>query len=144
MSHHTLKAFDVDLGELNSMIAAMGVHAEGQVVQAIDSLIAGDCANAEEVVVSDNSLDSRQRAIEQKAVATIATRQPVADDLREIIGVLRIASELERVGDLAKNISKRVQVLNGKHLSPVYLQGVLQLARLASELVRNALQSYAE
>jgi phosphate transport system protein len=141
---HTVKAFDADLQDLHRMIAEMGGRAEAQIVQAVDALLKHDFGQARSVAISDAKLDSQQGAIEQKAVAMIAIRQPVAVDLREIIAVLRIASELERIGDLAKNIGKRVIALDGATLPRQSLRGLLHMANLATGLLKNALDSYIE
>lgn len=143
-TEHTVKAFDADLQILNRMIAEMGGHAERQIVQAVDALIKRDRERARRVVIGDAEIDAQQREIEQKAVATIATRQPMAVDLREIIGILRIANELERIGDLAKNIGKRVVVLNGESMPRRVLRGVVHMTTLAAHLLKDVLDGYAE
>ena len=102
-SEHTTKAFDFDLQELKCMVAEMGGHVEKQLLSAIDSLINNDKEQGKQVVLGDDMLDNLQHNIENKAIATIATRQPMAVDLREVVAVLRISSDLERIGDLAKN-----------------------------------------
>ena len=85
----------------------MGGIAEKMAIDAMDALANADTALAHQVVATDPRLDALQREIEDMAVMTIARRQPVANDLRELIGAIRIAGDLERVGDLAKNIAKR-------------------------------------
>jgi phosphate transport system protein len=141
---HTVRAFDADLQDLKRMIAEMGGHAERQIIHAVDALMRRDCERARSVVIGDAKLDSQQLEIEQKSVATIATRQPMAVDLREIIGVLRIANELERIGDLAKNIAKRVVTLNGETMPRRTLRGVVHMANLATHMLKDVLDSYAE
>src|SRR5205085_1914855 len=84
----------------------MGGHVEKQLLAAIDSLVKNDKEQSQKVVLGDAMLDGLQHNIEHKAIATIATRQPMAIDLREVVAVLRIASDLERIGDLAKNIER--------------------------------------
>ena len=111
MIEHTIRAFDTDLQELANKIAEMaGVDGE-QIADAIEALVKRDTTLAKRVIATDDQVDALQRAIEEKAVATIARRQPMAVDLREIVGALRIANDLERVGDLAENIAKRVMPL---------------------------------
>src|SRR5262249_47436987 len=112
-TEHTTKAFDVDLQDLKRMVAEMGGRVESQLHSAIDALIQHDCDKSQKVVLADMTLDALQQEIEEKAIATIATRQPMAVDLREVVGVLRIANDLERIGDLAKNIARRVSALSG-------------------------------
>ena len=107
MVDHTVKAYDRELDTLERRIAEMGGIAEKMVVDAMDALANADTVLAHQVVATDHRLDALQREIEEMAVLTIARRQPVAVDLRELIGAIRIAGDLERVGDLAKNIAKR-------------------------------------
>src|SRR5258708_5292471 len=107
MNDHTAKAFDVDLHEIARLVAEMGGLAEKQVADSIETLSRRDVEGALRVVSADNEIDRLQRAIEEKSVLTIARRQPMAVDLRQVIGALRISNDLERIGDLAKNISKR-------------------------------------
>ena len=101
------EAYDKDLDLLERRIAEMGGLAEKMVIEAVDALASGDAALAQQVVETDPRLDALQREIEEQATLTIARRQPMANDLREIIGAIRVAGDLERVGDLAKNIAKR-------------------------------------
>lgn len=141
---HTTKAFDLDLQVLARMTSEMGGHAEKQIVEAVDALRRRDRALGRKVIVADELIDERQREIEQKAVETIATRQPMAADLREIVGVLRIVGNLERVGDLAKNIAKRVLLLDGERIPRRTLYGISHMTSLAIGLMRDALDSYCE
>jgi phosphate transport system protein len=142
-AEHTVKAFDVDLQELARMIAEMGGLVERQLVEAVDALSRRDRERGRRVVLGDNAVDAHQRAIEQKAVAIIATRQPVAVDLRAIVGVLRIAGDIERIGDLAKNIAKRVIALNDATMPRRSLGGVSHMMTLALGQFRDALDSFA-
>jgi phosphate transport system protein len=143
-TEHTLKAFDADLQVLARMVAEMGGHVEQQIVKSVEALVKRDSENGENVVKADATLDAMQRDIEQKAVATIATRQPMAVDLREIIAVLRIANDLERIGDLAKNIAKRAVALDREDMPRRALRGVIHLTNLAVSLLRDAIDSFAE
>ena len=113
MSNHITKAFDADLQELNRMVAEMGGLAEKEIAEAVHALTRRDTNVALAVIAADKQIDALQHEIEEKAVLTIARRQPMAVDLREVVGALRVANEIERIGDLAKNISKRVLELNG-------------------------------
>ena len=101
------QTFARELDALERRIVEMGAIAEKMVIDAIDALANADTMLAPEVVATDLRLDALQREIETMAVTTIARRQPVAADLRELIGAIRIAGDLERVGDLAKSIAKR-------------------------------------
>jgi phosphate transport system protein len=143
-TQHTVRAFDADLRDLASMTAAMGGRAERQIVEAVDALVTRDGERGRDVVRADALIDAAQREIESKAIATIVTRQPMAVDLREVIGALRIANDLERIGDLAKNIGKRAIAINGASMPRRAIRGVAQMTDLAVRLLRDVLDSYAE
>ena len=140
---HTAKAFDVDLQELSRMVAEMGGLAEKQVADAVDALAKRDTNMAQRVTASDNAIDQLQREIEEKSVLTIARRQPMAVDLREIVGALRLANDIERVGDLAKNIAKRVIALNAEFPPPKLIRGVEHMTDLVLEQLKAVLDAYA-
>lgn len=142
-SEHTTKAFDVDLRELTQLIAEMGGLAERQIIEAIDALSRRDRTLALRVVSNDVRLDELQHEIEQKAVATIAIRQPLAIDLREILAMLRIANELERIGDLGKNIAKRVVALDKEDTPHRSLRGVSHMTALALNQLSDVLDAFA-
>jgi len=108
---HTTRAFDVDLQEIARKVVEMGRPAKQQIEGASCALLARDIEFAERVAAADSRLDMLHREIEAFAVTTIARRQPVAVDLRELVGAMRMAIDLERVGDFAKNIAKRVAAL---------------------------------
>src|SRR6266849_1958629 len=130
MTEHTIKAFDADLQELARMIAEMGGLAERQIGDALDALNRHDAELARGILAADAKIDALQREIEEKAILTIARRQPMAVDLREIVGALRLANDLERIGDLAKNIAKRVIALNGEFPPAKLIRGVEHMSDL--------------
>jgi phosphate transport system protein len=140
---HTVKAFDHDLQELSRMIAEMGGLAEKQVADSVDALARRDSILAQRVAAADVTLDGLQRELEEKAVLTIARRQPVASDLREVVGTLRIAGDLERIGDLAKNIAKRVVAMNGEFPPPKLIRGVEHMSHLLLAQLKQVLNAYA-
>jgi phosphate transport system protein len=143
MSEHTAKAFDVDLQELTRMVAEMGGLAEKQIADSVDALARRDADRAQRSVASDPSIDALQREIEEKAVLTIARRQPMAVDLREVVGALRVSNDLERIGDLAKNIGKRVLALDGEFYPPKLIRGVEHMGALVLAQLKEVLDSYA-
>jgi phosphate transport system protein len=142
-SLHIVSAYDEELQYLSKRIAAMGGHAERMVDQAIAALVAADQDLARKVVGDDTVLDDGQREIDDKAILLIAKRQPMAKDLREIVGVIRISADLERVGDLAKNVAKRVaSVADGRQ--PISLfRGIEALSDLALTQLKEVLDVYA-
>ena len=143
MSDHTSKAFDSDLQELARMVAEMGGLAEKLISDSIDALARRDTGLAQRVTAADAQIDALQRDIEQKAILTIARRQPMAVDLREIVGALRIANDIERIGDLAKNIAKRVIALNGDFPPPKLIRGVEHMSDLVLGQLKSVLDAYA-
>jgi phosphate transport system protein len=141
--HHTAKAFDVDLQELARMVAEMGGLAEKQIADAVDALAKRDSRLAQSVVSLDQSIDALQREIEERSVLTIARRQPMAVDLREIVGALRVSNDLERIGDLAKNIAKRVIALGSEFHPHKVIRGVEHMADLVLAQLKDVLDAYA-
>ena len=142
-SRHTVRAYDEELKYLANRLAAMGGHAERMVDQAVRALVGSDHALARKVVEDDLVLDAGQREVDDKAIVIIAKRQPMADDLREIIGAIRISGDLERIGDLGKNIAKRVVAVT-ETTQPVRLfRGIEALAELALTQLKEVLDSYA-
>jgi phosphate transport system protein len=143
ISDHTAKAFDVDLQELTRMVAEMGGLAEKQVADAVDSLAHRDTDRAQQTVAADPDIDALQAQIEEKAVLTIARRQPMAVDLREVVGALRVSNDLERIGDLAKNIGKRVLALDGEFHPAKLIRGVEHMGSMVLAQLKEVLDSYA-
>ena len=143
MSEHTSKAFDSDLQDLSRMVAEMGGLAEKQIAEATDALAKRDTMLAQQVTADDRNIDNLQREIEEMSVLTIARRQPMAVDLREVVGALRLANDLERIGDLAKNIAKRVIALNGEFPPPKLIRGVEHMTDLVLEQLKAVLDAYA-
>jgi phosphate transport system protein len=140
---HTVTAYDEELAALGNRIAAMGGHAERMVDEAVAALINDDTALARKVIADDAVLDEGERWIDEYAITLIARRQPMADDLREIIGAVRISADLERVGDLGKNIAKRMVAI-AEAGQPVQLfRGIEALATLALTQLKQVLDIYA-
>ncbi|MCV0395926.1 MAG: phosphate signaling complex protein PhoU [Rhizobiaceae bacterium] len=143
MPSHIVSAFDQELQQLAKTVAAMGGHAERMVDRAVAALVSGDLSLAQKVIRDDIVLDEAQRDIDDRAIVLIAKRQPMANDLREMIGAIRISSDLERVGDLGKNIAKRVPAVT-ELSQPVRLyRGLGALAELALTQLKEVLDTYA-
>src|SRR2546423_7463952 len=142
-SNHTAKAFDSDLQEWTRLVAEMGGLAERMIVDSVKALIRRDVALGQRVVAVDAEIDDLQHAIEERAVLTIARRQPMAVDLREIIGAMRIASDLERIGDLAKNMGKRVAALESDFQPLKLIRGLEHMTGLVQSQVKSVLDAYA-
>ncbi len=142
-AQHIVRSFDEDLKFLANRIAAMGGHAERMVDQAVTALVNLDLDLARRVVADDAFLDQTQREIDDRAIFIIAKRQPLAQDLREIIGTIRISGDLERVGDLGKNIAKRVAAVQENRQTVQLFRGLQALAELALTQLKDVLDTYA-
>ena len=143
MSTHITKAFDADLRELNRMVAEMGGLAEKEIANAVQALTRRDVELARRLIAADARIDALQRELEERAILTIARRQPMAIDLREVVSALRVAGEIERIGDLAKNIGKRVLDLNGEYPSLALIRGVDYMGGLVLSQLKRVLDAYA-
>jgi phosphate transport system protein len=141
-SEHTIKSFDSDLQDLARMVAEMGGLAEKEIADSVDALAKRDTELARRVITVDATIDAIQHEIEDKAIMTLARRQPMAIDLREIVSALRVSNDLERIGDLAKNIGKRVIALNGEFPPPKLIRGVEHMAELVLNQLTDVLDSY--
>ncbi|WP_315918569.1 phosphate signaling complex protein PhoU [Mesorhizobium sp. SP-1A] len=142
-SVHIVSAYDEELKYLAKRIAAMGGHAERMVEQAVAALVSGDPELARKVVADDIVLDEAQREIDDKAIIIIARRQPMATDLREIVGAIRISADLERVGDLGKNVAKRVMAVADAGQPTSLFRGIEALANMALTQLKEVLDVYA-
>ncbi len=111
MGEHTVTSFDDDLDHIDRLIHDMGDLASEMVASSTRSLLTSDAALAQRVISDDAVMDARQRELDDRAITLIAKRQPMAQDLRSVVGAIRMAADLERIGDLAKNISKRVSAV---------------------------------
>jgi phosphate transport system protein len=142
VSDHTTKVFDADLIKLTQQVAEMGGFAQKQITDAMDALSRRDIVLAHQVVASDAIVDDMQRQIEEKAVETIALRQPMAVDLRALVAMLRIANDLERIGDLAKNIGKRTIAMGNAHSQRTLLRGLRHMTTLVVAQLAAVLDSF--
>ncbi len=144
MVDHIVKSYDKELEALDRRIAEMGGIAEKMVIEAMDALGASNSGLAQQVIETDPRLDALQKSIEEQAVLTIARRQPMAVDLREIVGTIRVAGDLERVGDLAKNIAKRALKLGMEPRVHRAIIGLKHMNDVAAELLKDVLDAYAQ
>lgn len=142
MTDHIVTSYDQDLKAIAAQIAEMGGLAEGLVADAVSALVRGDADLAQKVIASDSRLDRLQHSVEDQVVRLIARRQPVGVDLRHIFAALRISGDLERVGDLAKNIAKRAVAMGGAVKMKSIAIGVEHLAEIALEQLKDVLDAY--
>jgi len=139
---HTVKAFDQDIGQLRGLISQMGGLAEAAIGNAMLALQRGDHDLAAQVRVDDKKIDAIQHEVERAVVRIIALRAPMANDLREVVAALKIATVVERIGDYAKNIAKRVPQIESEHrIDPI--STLPAMARMASDMVRDVLDAFA-
>lgn len=139
---HTAQIFDTDLQELARKIVNMGRLDDEQIAAATEALVKYDTVLASRVIAADDRVDALQQDIEEKAVTTIARRQPMAVDLREIVGALRISNVLERVGDLAENNAKRVMLLSDEFRINEVIVQFQRMVQLVRDQLTRVLQSY--
>ena len=139
---HTVKAFDEDITRLRGLVAEMGGLAELSITEAMDALVGGNEELAANVIARDKRIDQLEGEVDRLAIRVLALRAPMADDLREVIAALKIAGVIERIGDYAKNIAKRVGHIEGrKRFEPLTLLPIMN--ELASDMVHDVLTAYA-
>lgn len=142
MSDHIVKSFTEQLGALANAVAQMGGLTETQFMNAIEAIAKRDTKLAESAIGSDERLDRIQQTVEDQALKLLALRQPMAVDLRTTLAAIKIAYELERVGDLAKNIGKRALLLNRE--PPIRLtQSLARMGRQALSQLKSVLDAYS-
>lgn len=143
MAEHTIKAFDEEIDRLRGLIAEMGGRAEAAIESAMTALQRQDLALAAQVVAEDKRIDAIEAEVEKLVIQVIALRAPMANDLRDVIAALKIVGVVERIGDYAKNIAKRVPLImvNQRTLEPVSL--LPSMGQVASEMVHDALNAFA-
>jgi phosphate transport system protein len=142
-TEHTVRSYDAELNELSQRIAEMGGLAEQQLADAISALITSNIELAQRVIANDTRIDRLQRQIEDSAIMMIAKRQPMAQDLREIVTSIHVANDLERIGDLAKNTAKRVIAIGGTFGSPRLVAGVEHMAEMSIAQLKDVLDAFA-
>jgi len=139
---HTVKAFDQDIGQLRGLISQMGGLAESAIADAMVALQRGDAVLAARIAADDKRIDAMEAEVERTAVRIIALRAPMADDLREVVAALKIASVIERIGDYAKNIARRVPKIESEHrIEPLSI--LPAMGRMAAAMVHDVLNAFA-
>jgi phosphate transport system protein len=142
VAEHTVKAFDEDMTRLRGLVAEMGGLAELSITEAMDALLTGNEVMAAGVIARDRRIDLLESEVDRLSVRVLALRAPMADDLREVIAALKIAGVIERIGDYAKNIAKRVGHIEGrKRFEPLTLLPMMN--EMAGDMVHDVLTAYA-
>ncbi len=139
---HTVKAFDEDIDKLRGLISEMGGRVETALEEAMTALVEQDAKKAKRVVLNDERIDALEAEVEKLVIQTIALRAPMANDLREVIAALKIVGVVERIGDYAKNIAKRVPKI-GDHRTIEPISLLPAMAQIAGEMVGDALNAFA-
>jgi len=142
VAQHTVKAFDEEITTLRGLIAEMGGLAELAIGEAVEALTKRSQELAAQVIERDKRIDRLEAEVDRLAVKIIALRAPMADDLREVLAALKIAGILERIGDYAKNIAKRVSRIEGR-LNSEPLTLIPAMAEIAGEMVHDVLTAFA-
>ena len=143
VSEHIVKSYDAELQRLTEEIQRMGDLALAELEASIDAVVKRDSEAAEIVIGSDGAIDALELEVSQDVVQLLVARAPMARDLREVMAALRIASDIERIGDYAANVAKRAISLN--QLAPVKpVHALPRLAELAGELLRDVLDAYRD
>ena len=141
MTEHTVKAFGEELDALSALLSRMGGVSETMVADSVAAVVRRDTALAQDVMGRDGRVDEMERDVEKQIVRLLALRQPMARDLREVLAAYRLSLEIERIGDLAKNISKRALILNESE--PVNLtRSVERMGKLIGGRLKEVLDAY--
>ncbi len=143
MNEHTVKSYEDEFKLLDRRIAQMGGYAERLLVQAMNALERRDPKLAENAVASDEMIDKLERDLQEQVIAMIAKRQPLANDLRHIMTVLKIAGDLERIGDLAKNIAKRALAVANESWPKPLMTGMRHMTEMVQTQLKDVLDALA-
>jgi phosphate transport system protein len=144
VKEHIVKSYDQELKTLDRKVAQMGGLVERLLGQAFDALEKRDPQLAEATSASDAAVDALERELQEQTILMIAKRQPLAHDLRQVMTALKIAGDLERTGDLAKNIAKRALAVSGENHPKPLMTGLKHMVELAMSQLKDVLDSYAE
>ncbi|MEQ1650215.1 MAG: phosphate signaling complex protein PhoU [Hyphomicrobiaceae bacterium] len=144
MSSHIVSSFDAELQKLSTLIADMGAIVGAQIEHASDAFRSRDAALARKIVLDDQLVDALQLRIEERVITLIAKRQPLAVDLRDTIATLKIATDLERMGDLAKNNAKRVIAMSNQSSPAGIGVGLETLSERVHTQLQNVMHAYAK
>jgi phosphate transport system protein len=142
MNQHIVKSYGDELAQLTAEVVRMGGLAEAQVNDAVAAVARRDVAIAQAVIERDERIDACQQDVERRAIRLIALRQPMAGDLRRTVAALKISLELERVGDLAKNIAKRALVLAEAEPMSTLTRSMERMGKLVVVRLKEVLDAY--
>lgn len=139
---HIVRSFDDDLGRIDAIIAEMGGLAERQLADAVQALVKRDSDLAQSVIASDKKIDALETELDAFTIRVLALRQPLAQDLRLVIAALKMAANLERIGDYAKNVAKRSQIISTMDPVGNANQSIQRMAAQVQSMIKNVLDAY--
>lgn len=143
MSNHIVSAFSEELEHLSADILRMGGISESMISDACRAVVTSNLALADETAARDDEVDAIEADLERRIVRLLALRQPMATDLRSVVAALKVSSELERIGDLSKNIAKRVAPLDGIDIASA-LKGIERMGQGVNHQLHSVLDAYSE
>ncbi len=143
MAEHIVKSYETELAELDKAVGQMGGLAEQLLGDCFEALEQHNADLARSVIFNDRAIDKLQRDVEERVITMIARRQPMANDLRQIMAVLKVASDLERIGDLAKNIGKRAEAISGEAHPKPLITGLRHMVELTARSLKDVLDAFA-
>jgi phosphate transport system protein len=144
MGEHTVKSFDEELESIDQLIRDMGQLSGSMVSGSTQALLLSDVALAHRVISDDTVMDAKQRELDDRSITLIAKRQPMAQDLRSVLGAIRMAADLERIGDLAKNIAKRVGAVGETAAPKALSHSIDDMAGMVLEQVTRVVDDYVQ
>src|SRR5919197_1398792 len=142
MGEHTVRSFDEDLERIDQLIRDMGELSGTMVSGSTQALLSSDIALAQRVISDDTVMDAKQRELDDRSITLIAKRQPMAQDLRSVVGAIRMAADLERIGDLAKNIAKRVGAVGETATPKALAHSIENMSSLVLNQVYGVVRAY--
>ncbi len=143
-SDHIVKSFDEDLAQIEALVMEMGGVVEQQILESIQALMKCNTELAEAVIQNDKRVDMLENEIDVRTIQVLALRQPMAEDLRAIIASLKIAGNLERIGDYAKNIAKRASTLTSSQVQQASATTLRRMSELVQEMTGSVLDAYSD
>lgn len=140
---HIVKAYDEDLNRLNQLVSEMGGLVEDQLAMALNALVRHDPESARDVIKRDKLIDACDHRIDRHTTQLLALRAPMAEDLRIVLAALKLAGNLERIGDYTKNIARRTVTLTKVPLLAPATQSLRHMGQIVQDMIRDALDAYA-
>jgi phosphate transport system protein len=144
MGEHTVRSFDEELESIDQLIRDMGQLSGSMVSGSTQALLSSDIALAQRVISDDTVMDAKQRELDDRSITLIAKRQPMAQDLRSVVGAIRMAADLERIGDLAKNIAKRVGAVGETAAPKALSHSIDDMAAMVLQQVTRVVDGYVQ